>query len=301
MSSEIYQTPVLIPADGVQLAGRLYRNINNLTDPQTGIVTSGSWLTVKEQMPHRYAMELAALGYTVLTFDFAGWGQSEGTPRQTEVPLRKAADIVAATRYLRSLSCVRGEEVGYVAVCASAMYAALAVELGAPIGVLANVAGWFHDSASVAAYYGGEAGVQARLARAQQAVQLYAATGKLTMVPAYDEANERAGMFILLDYYANPQRGRIPAWRNEMNEVTWLNWLTFDGLRAAERLTIPTLFVHGDECALPDNVKRVHARMPGPKKLIWHSGFQVDYYDQPELVKLSVDATHEHFTSTLNR
>jgi hypothetical protein len=301
VSTEIYQTPVLIPADGVQLAGRLYRNINNLTAPQTGIVTSGSWLTVKEQMSHRYAMELATLGYTVLTFDFAGWGQSEGTPRQTEVPLRKAADIVAATRYLRSLSCVRGEKVGYVAVCASAMYAALAMELGAPIGAMANVAGWFHDSASVAAYYGGEAGVQARLSRAQQAVQLYTATGELTMVPAYDEANDRAGMFILLDYYANPSRGRIPAWRNEMNEMTWLNWLTFDGLRAAERLTIPTLFVHGDECALPDNVKRVHARMPGPKKLIWHSGFQVDYYDQPKLVRLSVDATHEHFTGTLNR
>jgi fermentation-respiration switch protein FrsA (DUF1100 family) len=301
MKPVIYETPVLIPADGLQLAGRLYRNVDDLLQPQPGIVTSGSWLTVKEQMAHRYATELAALGYTVLTFDFAGWGQSAGEPRQTEIPLRKAADIAAAARFLRSLSCVRGNEVGYVAVCASAMYAAVAIELGAPIAVLSNVAGWFHDSASVAAYYGGEAGVRARLASAQKALTRYVSSRDLVTVPAYDQGNEKAGMFIELDYYANPARGRVPAWRNEMSEMTWLNWLTFDGLRAAERIDIPTLFVHGDECALPDNVKRVHERIRAPKKLVWHPGFQVDYYDRDDLVSLSVAATHEHFASALSR
>jgi uncharacterized protein len=299
MKPMIYETPVLIPADGLQLAGRLYRNVDDLLQPQPGIVTSGSWLTVKEQMAHRYATELAALGYTVLTFDFAGWGQSAGEPRQTEIPLRKAADIAAAARFLRSLSCVRGNGVGYVAVCASAMYAAVAIELGAPIAALSNVAGWFHDSASVAAYYGGEAGVRARLASARQALTRYVSSRDLVTVPAYDQGNEKAGMFIELDYYANPARGRVPAWRNEMSEMTWLNWLTFDGLRAAEKIDIPTLFVHGDECALPDNVKRVHERIRAPKKLVWHPGFQVDYYDRDDLVSLSVAATHEHFASAL--
>lgn len=295
MAAHIHRTPVLIPAEGEQLAGYLYRNVTDLVEPQPGVVTSGSWLTVKEQMAHRYAMEIAARGYTVLTFDFAGWGRSSGVLRQTEVPLRKAADIVGATRFLRALSCVRGDAVHYLAICASAMYAAAAVELGAPIASIANVAGWFHDSASAAEYYGGTEGMSARLERAQRALDRYVSTGKLAFVPAYEEGNEQAGMFIPLDYYANPSRGRIDEWRNEMSEITWLYWLTFDGLRAAERLTVPTLFVHGDECALPENVKRVHGRMPGKKHLIWHPGFQADYYDRDDLVQLAVEAADEHF------
>jgi len=155
----IHRFPVLIPAEGRLIAGRIHRNTDDPTEPQPGVVASGSWLTVKEQMADLYATQLAALGYTVLTFDFRGFGASEGTPRQTEMPVRKIADIVAATRFLRSLSCVRGEKVGYLAVCASAMYAGAAVEAGAPIGALASVAGWFHDTGSVAAFYGGAAGV----------------------------------------------------------------------------------------------------------------------------------------------
>lgn len=85
--------------------------------------------------------------------------------------------------------------------------------------------------------------------------------GSSAIVPAYEEGNELAGMFIPLDYYAIPARGAILEWRNEMPEATWLYWLTYDRLTTAERVHVPTLFVHGDGCALPDNVKRIHARM----------------------------------------
>jgi pimeloyl-ACP methyl ester carboxylesterase len=294
-----FQFPVLIPADGVLLAGRIHRNVDNLIEPQPGVVASGSWLTVKEQMADLYAAKLAARGYTVLTFDFAGFGQSGGSPRQTEMPTQKMRDIAAVTRFLKSLSCVRGDSVGYLAVCASAMYAAGALGQGAPIAALSSVAGWFHDAASVAAYYGGEAGVAARLSRAREALEQYYSTGQMRMVPAYEEGSEVAGMFIHLDYYANPARGRIPAWRNEMSELTWAHWLTFDGVDAGERINVPTLFVHGDECALPANVKRIHEKLRTPKKLLWHPGFQVDFYDSPDLVDLSVAATDELFKVAL--
>ncbi|HEY8469191.1 MAG TPA: alpha/beta fold hydrolase [Longimicrobiales bacterium] len=296
----IHRLPVLIPAEGALLAGRIHRNTDDLLEPQPGVVVSGSWLTVKEQMADLYAAQLAALGYTVLTFDFRGFGGSEGTPRQTEMPLGKIADIVAATRFLRSLACVRGDRVGYLAVCASAMYAAAAVEAGAPIGALASVAGWFHDTESVAPFYGGAAGVAARLERARQAHDRYLATGELSLVPAYEEGNERAGMFIPMDYYANPTRGRIPEWRNEMSELTWLYWLTFDGLAAAERLDVPALFVHGDECVFPDHVRRIHERIRAPKRMVWQPGFQVDFYDRPDLVGVAVEAAHEHFSEFLS-
>lgn len=296
--TQIFETPVLIPTGGELLSGILHRNTPDFTTRQPGLVASGSWLTVKEQMAGLYARRLAALGYAVLTFDFAGWGESNGGTPATELPAQKIRDIDAATRFLGSLSCVEGK-LGYVAICASAMYAAAAIRQGTPISALASIAGWFHDTPSVAPFYGGEDGVAQRLARARDALRRRRETGEYSFVPAYEEGNMQAGMFIHMDYYAEPERGRIRAWPNRMAEETWNYWLTFDGIRPAEQLTVPTLFVHGDECALPDNVRGIHDRMNAPKRLIWHEGFQADYYDRPDLVDLSVNAAHEHFSSTL--
>ena len=42
-------------------------------------------------------------------------------------------------------------------------------------------------------------------------------------------------MFLDKDYYATPARGNVPAWTNEMAEITWHHWLTFDGLSPQHR------------------------------------------------------------------
>lgn len=293
MSPTIHRIPIAVPTGDGFLSGCLFRAVDDLVEPQPGVVVSGSWLTVKEQMATRYALELAARGFTVLTFDFTGWGDSPGAFPNTEIPLRKVADIVAATTFLRSLSCVRGDEVGYVAVCASAMYAAAAVEAGAPIAALASIAGWLHDTGTVASFYGGRSGIATRLSAAARALESYRDSRVLVNVPAFEVGNERAGMFIPMDYYANPARGRVPEWPNLMSEISWTYWLTFDGLRAARKLRVPTLFVHGDECALPDNVRSLYARIQAPKHLVWHPGFQADYYDREDLVTLSADAARD--------
>lgn len=298
-AAKIFRFPVLFHSGGVALVGRIHRNVDNLIDVQPGLLITGSWLTVKEQMPDRYAAELAARGYTVLTFDFAGFGESGGEPRQTEMPIRKVTDISAAAHFLGTLSCIRPAKVGHVGICASAQYAAAAIDAGAPIDALVSIAGWFHDTATVAALYGGPTGVNTRIARATAALENAGAGMKAAMVPAYESGNDRAGMFIPLDYYANPGRGAVPQWRNEMNEATWLYWLSYDGLRPAQRLRVPTLFVHGDECVFPDNVRRIHERMPGPKRLLWRAGAQIDFYDRPDLVALAVAAADEHFRAAL--
>jgi hypothetical protein len=84
-----------------------------------------------------------------------------------------------------------------------------------------------------------------------------------------------------------------------MHEASWLYWLGFDGLRAAGRLSVPSLFVHGDECALPDNVRAITARLPASTRLEWHPGFQTDFYDRDDLVTLASQTAHEHFGRTL--
>ena len=294
MTVETYRYPCTFFSNGVELVARVHRNIDNLTERQVGVVATGSWLTVKEQMADRYAAELAQLGYTVLTFDFAGFGESSGAPRQLELPDRKIGDIVAAANFLSTCAFVEPGKLGHLAICASAQYALHAIARGAPIAAFASVAGWHHDAASVAAFYGGPEGVAERIGRARKAFDLYRRTGEVRMVPAYANGDERAGMSFRIDYYGDPARGAVPAWRNEMAEMSWLYWLTFDGLAAADRAKIPTLMVHGDDCALPDNAKRVHRRLANAD-LVWSTGAQQDFYDGTDFVGKAVAATDTHF------
>jgi hypothetical protein len=250
-------------------------------------------------MASLYARRLVERGYTAFAFDFSGFGESQGAPRQTEMPARKIDDIIAAAKFLRTLACVDPERVGAVAICASAQYTLAALASGAGLRSWASVAGWFHDPASVAGFYGGESGVAERLSRARAAVERYVSTGELGLVPAYAPGDERAGMSFELDYYGSAERGALPAWKNEMSELTWLYWLGFDGLRWAAQVSTPSLFVHSDGCVFPEHVRRVHAAVRGPKRLAWGDGGQIDYYDQPSAVGRAIDAIAGWFDETL--
>jgi uncharacterized protein len=274
---------------GTRLAGRVFRNTDNPDVRQPGIIVTGSWLTVKEQMPEVYATRLARRGYTAFTFDFSGFGESAGEPRQTEVPDRKIGDLIAAADFVSTLAMVEPDTLGHLAVCASAQYGLEAIARGSCVARFISVAGWFHDPASVAPFYGGAAGVTARLAIAARAIDRYTVTGTVDEVPAYKVGDPDAGMSFELDYYGNPSRGARPQWKNAMGAMSWWYWLTYDGLRAARKVRVPALFVHSDGCVFPDNVRAVYARLQGPKQLEWLAGGQTDFYDRPEQVEGAVN------------
>ena len=295
----IFEFPVIFHSHGVPLMGRFVRNSASLHERQPGVIVTGSWLTVKEQMPILYARRLAEIGYTAFVFDFAGFGESQGEPRQTEIPARKIADILAAVEFVQTYSFVDADRVGSLAVCASAQYTLAALGRGAPIRSFVSVAGWYHDPISVAPFYGDDAGVALRVDRARAAMDRYVRTGELTMVPAYKDGDDRAGMFFRLDYYGLAERGAVPAWKNEMSEMTWLYWFAYDGTSAAPRVTTPSLFVHADGCVFPDHVRQIHAQLKGPKELVWSEGNQIDFYDQPKQVDAAMSAATDWFARTL--
>ena len=83
-----------------------------------------------------------------------------------------------------------------------------------------------------------------------------------------------------------------------MAELTWLYWLTFDGLSGADKVATPTMFVHSDDCVLPDNVRALAAAVSGAE-LVWGRGSQIDFYDQPAQVDFAVDAVTRHFRAHL--
>jgi fermentation-respiration switch protein FrsA (DUF1100 family) len=95
----VIETPVVFHSHGVPLAGRFFRDGNAGDGRQPVVVTMGSWLTVKEQMATTYGRRLAESGYAAFVFDFSGFGESRGEPRQAEMPARKIADIAAAVAF----------------------------------------------------------------------------------------------------------------------------------------------------------------------------------------------------------
>jgi uncharacterized protein len=297
MKYMITEIPIIFPGGDSMLAGIIVRNAERPAAP--GIIVTGSWLTVKEQMALLYARRLAALGYCAFVFDFAGFGESSGEPRQAEIPERKIRDILAAANFFSSLSVCALGKVGWLAVCASAQYVLRAIARGAPVSAFASVAGWFHDAETIAPFYGGADGVAHRLALAREDMQAYLRSGPRAMVPAYAPGDETAGMYFPLDYYANPARGAVSSWRNEMAPLSWAHWLLYDGLSAASANRVPTIMFHGPGCALPDNAKHVFERFIGPKELMWVEGEQTDFYDQAHYVDQAVDGADIWFRKYL--
>ena len=117
-------------------------------------------------------------------------------------------------------------------------------------------------------------------------------------VPVHSPGDDRAGMCIDMDYYADPARGAVPSWPNTMAEMSWRHWLTFDGLPAADRVTTLVIFVHLDGCVFPDTVRDVARRVHGPVEVAWGDGTQTDFYDQPDQVRFAVQAVGRHLTAS---
>ena len=118
-------------------------------------------------------------------------------------------------------------------------------------------------------------------------------------MPVHSPGDDRAGMCIDMDYYADPARGAVPSWPNTMAEMSWRHWLTFDGLPAADRVTTLVIFVHLDGCVFPDTVRDVARRVRGPVEVAWGDGTQTDFYDQPDQVRFAVQAVGRHLTASM--
>jgi hypothetical protein len=302
VGGEVRLERVTFPSEGETLVGVVYLPAGMKPGEKLPLViVAGSWTTVKEQMAGLYARRLAEAGIPAMTFDFRFFGESGGQPRQYESPEKKIQDIQNAVRFARTLPYVDTKRLGGLGVCASAGYMAHAIARGAPLKSFATVAAWMHDARTVRSLYGGEAGVRQRLQAGEAARARYEKTGEVEYVPAHSNTDKRAAMFSPLDYYSNPSRGAVPQWDNRFTVMSWPEWLRFDALEAAPEVRVPTLFVHTDESALPDNVGRFAAAMPGPKDLFWIEGQHLDFYDREPYVTKAVAAVADHFERTLRR
>ncbi|OIJ85086.1 lysophospholipase [Streptomyces sp. MUSC 14] len=293
---------VAFACDKAKLAGHLFLPDpvgTSETGPVSGVVVAGTWTSVKEQMADRYAEELARRGFAALTFDFTGYGESEGEPRDYESPELKVHDLRAAADFLTGHPAVSGTRLGALGVCAGAMYVSAFAAEDSRVRSLALVAPWLHDRRICEENYGGPEGIEAKKSAAAAAQRTYEETGEVTYVPVVSGSDPDAAMPFDIDFYLNPERGGVEQWSNRFAVMAWTGWLDFDAVAIAPKVTASVLLVHSEDAAVPDGARRFHDGLAGARELLWTEGIQFDFYDQTPQVGFAADAAAEHFARTL--
>ena len=297
---------VTLNVDGQHVIGNLYLPANARPGARLpGVALFGTWTSTKEMIVPNYANLLAPAGFAVLTIDFRGFGESDGSERRTESASRKIRDIRGAIDFLAEHAHVDAGRIGVVGICAGSGYVASEVADDPRVRSLVLIAPWLHNAAIVNAVYGGPPGVADKNRRGAAARRHFEETGVIDYVPAASNSDHAAAMFSegdVLDYYLDARRGGIPQWGNQFAVMAWPEWLAFDGVAVAPRVRQPTLIVHAETAAIPQGAHQFASRLPTPPREVWLEGpTQFDFYDNPSIVSRSVREATQHLTATLSR
>jgi uncharacterized protein len=299
-ADQVEKRPIAFNSEGLILRGVLY--LPKGFDPEkqySTVVIAPTWLSVKEQMAGLYAERLAENGFVALAFDFRNFGESEGQPRQFESPNLKIRDLQNTVTYLLTQPFVNPSDLTGLGICAGAGYIAHAAAQDKRIKKVVTVAAWLHNPSIVEVLYGGKENVQKLISIAEDAAAVFAQTGEVKSVMACSSTDPTAAMYLPdagFDYYLNPKKGAIPAWKNEFALMTWKEWLTFDAISAADGITQPLYMIHSDNAAVPMGARQFYEQLKGEKKSDWLNEFnQLEFY----IEKPAVDATIERLVDWL--
>jgi len=105
------QKPASFYSEGVKLDGNLYLPDDAADEPRAGVVLCHGYTGVKDLYLPDNAWVLNQAGYAVLTFDYKGWGNSEGE-RSRLAPWSRVADVQAALTFLGAQEDVDAARLG---------------------------------------------------------------------------------------------------------------------------------------------------------------------------------------------
>jgi fermentation-respiration switch protein FrsA (DUF1100 family) len=267
--------------------------------PHPAVVVAGPMTSVKEQVTGVYACALAQRGFAALALDHRHFGESGGTPRQYELWSHKVEDLKVAVDWLATRADVDASRLGLVGVCLGAGYAAWA-SVGHPrVRALGAIAGYYRDPNELREK--DSAGFLAKVEEGRMARALFESTGELRIVPAVALQGDAAMTLPdTYDYYGT-RRAAVANYRNAFAVMSREHFLPFDVQAAAAELTVPLAMVHSENALSPTWARRFFERVRAPKTLEFlESKNQVDFYDEPRLVRAATDRIAEHLREHLS-
>ncbi len=284
--------PLTINAFGIPLAGEL--RLPHGSGPHPGLVFTGPFTGVKEQVVAIYATALAERGYATLTFDHRNFGASGGARRQHEDAMGKLDDLLAATSALAEHPDVDAERVGVVGVCMGGGYALRHAAFDPRVKALGVVAAAFNDPADMQAGMGTD-GYRAVMADLAEVAAAEVESGEIEYINAVSENPDVAAAMPgqePFDYYGT-DRSAAPGWRNQITRLSIRELLTFDAAKGADFLgETPFLVVHGrtDDFCSPEAAARIVERSGDNAEIRWlDTTNHIDLYDNPKFVEPAID------------
>jgi len=254
-----------------------------------GVVLTGPFTGVKEQVVSVYARRLADAGLATLVFDHRNFGASGGEPRQHEDPAAKLEDLRAATSALAAHPAIDAGRLGCVGVCLGGGYALRHSAFDPRIRAAAFVAAAFNDPRAMRRGMGDD-GYREQMRVFAAVEQRQFSTGETEYIPAVDRDGGPAGMpgREPWDYYGT-ERSAAPGWVNRVTRLSIRELLTFDAAIGADFLAgTPVLFIHGrtDDFCSPGAAEAICQRaQTADKEFRWlDTTNHIDLYDNPAYV-----------------
>ncbi|MEO3889875.1 alpha/beta hydrolase [Nonomuraea sp. B5E05] len=275
--------------DGLTLVGDL--RVPEGGGPRPGLVFTGPFTGVRDQVTGLYAARLAERGYVTLSFDHRNWGESGGEPRRHEDPQGKLHDLRAAVSMVRSRPEVDPERIGVVGICLGGGYALKFAAFDPRVRIFAGIAGAYNNP------YAMRTGMDypAVLGSLTEVLEQQDQGGPVAYMPAVAESAEAAMPGDEPYAYYGSERGASPHWTNEVTRASVRELITMDNMMGADFLSPkPALIVHGvvDRFCSPEGAEEAYKRLDEPKELVWVDAKQhTDLYDQEPYVTQAVDAT----------
>ncbi|CUY29692.1 Uncharacterized conserved protein [Serratia marcescens] len=297
---------ITFDSQGVEIVGNLFSPAKSAYRTPA-IAVMGPISYVKEQAPLQYASRLVKHGFTVLTFDPRGFGESSGEPRGYDWGANKTEDLNAAVAYLSQLDSVDEESIYALGLCQGVNWTIDAVNSNPLIRATALIAGQYLVPATWMLYLQSQEAIDNRVGMALKARERFEQAGEIEYIPVVSTEDKSAYLTAeaIYNFYAPwaqhdvlaNHRGR---WENKMTRMSEAGIWARDSSKAIADLQKPVLMIHSERAASGEQIPRQLFDSIGSsnKQLVWFGGRnQLQFYQDP----LTVDAAVPHVANFFNK
>ncbi len=220
------------------------------------IVVTGPMLSIKEQAQSVYAKRLAELGYVTLVFDGSYFGESEGEPRQQELPSVKESDIEGAVDFLTSLPFVDPKRIGGLGICGSGSYMSVAGVKEPRLKAIAAIVPAISDisKSAMASFFKPADEVKAAKAAYEKG------TGPIEYLNFMPRAFDEGAAY----YYT--ARGNRRRWSNRVVAWSQLELVDYNVVNIMKDMQKPYLVITGENAWSRQSSTEVFDAVPGTNK-----------------------------------